>query len=307
MLYPIQNFEGFVPYGAQYVGIMSEDNGVYSVEYFSDPSGQHKTFNQSIDGLVLTKQRLEGIIGDVFGDVARSVRGPGNQVPCTYLFHLKSDRVDSDTGVNVGEILTPLDENQTPVPYHKGDEIKVAPKVGAATLTYAVIDEYVGPGTMNDNMQALVERFGSPEEAMRAIESSPIDRIRPSETWTPSEHIPANEGAKFSAPLEKLKDTTKVSRQGKKTNRKGDRDPSEKDMDYDDYYAHGKDNRGAMRAPQSPGEQDFINRHTKDMMVVDYPGSGEWIGTVTNKDIDQKFQKFNEDIAPLSSESEESI
>ena len=61
MLYKIQNFKPFVPYGAQYVNVIKEDDEIVTVDYWVDEEKRNPATGLSLQGLVLYPSELSEI------------------------------------------------------------------------------------------------------------------------------------------------------------------------------------------------------------------------------------------------------
>ena len=267
MIHKIKNFNESVPFGAQYVGVLNERNGVLSVQYFIDPEGRNPAYSHSLQNLVMMKEELQGIIGEVAASEAE-------------------DQYQNTTG---GVVLTVIEVQ--PVRNLPHDEW---PEIGEP---FTVVDTGQDRGMIPAGV-----RVGDVLEIPAQDRARVIIKVRIL-SIDEGEELLSMESKDYSTPMSKLDDTTKVAGQNTRKPRKGDKaDGKIKD---DEYYSDGEDNRGVLRFPHSDAEKQFYDAHG-ELKIYDHPANTkDWSTTVTNKDMSAKI-KLGEDNAPLSS-SEESF
>lgn len=309
MIYKIRNFTQFVPMGAQYLGVIKEQNGVFSVKYFHDENGASEALVHSLSGRVLEGETIDFLInekkfaGKVARAIGRSIAAtinecmdtamPGHSFDAcgihTYIVETKDDLARNATSddvryCNVAELVSKE-------PFQVRDHIEIKTPLYNGTV---VITKYIGEGKAKFHQEALNEFFDDYDK-QRTLSEDPNPDYTGEATKKLTE---STEG------MPRLKDTTIAKGQAKRKLR-GKADNDSKKIDDEDYVSNGGDDSvGTNRFPHSDLEKQFFDKHGLPQ-VMDHPANNnKWLVTVSNKDVGAKAV-FGEDIAPLNSSVKE--
>lgn len=335
MIYKIQNFTQMVPLGAHFIGVVKENNDILTVRYFHDEKGLSEATNfVSRYSTVMDKPTFGFLIGENLGlevaglvgrTVGKLIAGAVNfcltgttKSNCkTLVFAVateedqrKNTMGDSDKGKwsTVAELVFPEDL----IP-DAGDVIGIRNDKTGKTEKVVIVKLF-GEGLVADWKDELEEFYDGEFDASDFISENPNPGFIISVNGKDILNIPAKplngDDDEFAEdldeaaePMKKLKDTTKVAGQNKRTLRRGDKSKAGKKIDPEKYVDDGDDSRGAMRFPHSELEQEFADLHGEPE-IYDHPANTDkWFTTVNNKAINQRMKSANEDIAPLSSKS----
>ena len=252
-MYKISNFETFVPYGAQYVDVISETNGVYSVRYYGDPQKRNPILPRYVTASVLSPETLRNLV-----------------------------EFEEDHGIVLSVIRVETDKRGNPKMRSDGSHIHIGEEfryVDAGGHERGVLSAGVRPGDViqipaQGNVPGIlmwVEIVDIEQgEELLAMESS---HQEPKKTLKDTTKV---QGQNQHKPR-------------KAKNSKGDKYKDGKVKD-NDIYDYGDDIRGLRRYPHSTGEEGFDDQHDIQN-VIDHPANtNDWMKVVTNKDVGHKFE-----------------